>query len=294
MTGPAPRHLHRLFAPSWAFGRVPSRPSVVARHPVTAFLVLVFAITVPLEFVPMPDAAHGPAENVLGAALPAVVVTGLASGRDGVRDLVRRTLRWRVPLRWYAVALLGLPLVQLVLAPALYGSPPLRTLAENWPRVVTAYLPLLAFMVLLNNVAEEAGWTGFLFARLQDRRGALRAAFLTSVPFVAWHLVSFVHDTGSVIAGLAVMGYFLLPLVASRVVVAWLYNASGASVLIPGLFHATFNATGNPHGLGDAVLGLPSGEVQFVLGAVVIIVAVAVALATRGRLGRPRTSGSDV
>ena len=288
MTGPAPHQRRRLLA-----GPGPA-PSVVARHPVTAFLVLVFAITVPLEFVPMPDAAHGPAENVLGAAVPAVVVTALASGRDGVRDLVRRTLRWRVPLRWYAVALLGLPLVQLVLAPALYGSPPLRTLAENWPRVVTAYLPLLAFMVLLNNVAEEAGWTGFLFARLQDRRGALRAAFLTSVPFVAWHLVSFVHDTGSVTAGLAVMGYFLLPLVASRVVVAWLYNASGASVLIPGLFHATFNATGNPQGLGDAVLGLPVGEVQFVLGAVVIIVAVAVALATRGRLGRPRTSGSDV
>src|SRR4051812_43118395 len=93
-----------------AFGGGSSRPSVVARHPVTAFLVLVFAIPVPLEFVPMPDAAHGPAENVLGAALPAVVVTGLVSGRDGVRDLVRRTLRWRVPLRWYAVALLGLPL----------------------------------------------------------------------------------------------------------------------------------------------------------------------------------------
>jgi len=270
-------------APS-AFGRVSSRPSVVARHPVTAYLVLVFAITVPLEFVPMPDAAHGPAENILGAAVPAVVVIALVSGRDGVRDLVHRTLRWRVPLRWYAVALLGLPLVLLALAPALYGTAPLRTLTENWPRVVTAYLPVLAVMVL-NNVAEEAGWTGFLFARLQDRRGALRGALLTSLPFVLWHAVSFVHDTGSLIDGLAVTGYFFLPLLASRVVVAWLYNASGASVLIPGLFHATFNATGNPHGLGDAVLGLPYGEVQFVLGVVVIIVAVVVALATRGRLG---------
>ena len=271
--------------PPSAVGRVTSRPSVVARHPVTAFLVLVFAITVPLEFVPMPDAAHGPAENVLGAAVPAVVVTALVSGRDGVRDLVRRTLRWRVPLRWYAVALLGLPLVLLALAPALYGPAPLRTLAESWPRVVTAYLPTLAVMVLLNNVAEEAGWTGFLFARLQDRQGALRGAFLTSLPFVLWHAMSFVHDTGSLIDGLAVTGYFFLPLLASRIVVAWLYNASGASVLIPGLFHATFNATGNPHGLGDAVLGLPYGEVQFVLGVVVIIVAVVVALATRGRLG---------
>jgi hypothetical protein len=40
-------------------------------------------------------------ENVLGSAVPAFVVTALVSGRAGVWDLARRSLRWRVPLRWY-------------------------------------------------------------------------------------------------------------------------------------------------------------------------------------------------
>ena len=50
--------------------------------------------------------------------------------------------------------------------------------------------------------------------------------------FARWHFLTFAHDTGSVLSGLALTAYLLLPLVASRIVVGWLYNASGASVLI--------------------------------------------------------------
>jgi uncharacterized protein len=265
-------------------------PAAVGRHPVAAFLLLVFVITGVLAALPIPDLAFGPIENILGAALPAVIVTAVVGGRAGVRDLARRALRWRVPLRWYAVSLLGLPAVLLVLAPALWGTAPLGALAENWPLLITSFLPTLAFMIVLNNVAEEAAWTGFLFARLQGRHAPLRAALLVSVPFCGWHFVSFVHDTGSVLIGAALTAYLLLPLVASRIVVGWLYNASGDSVLIAGLFHAMHNATVNPTGFGVAVLDLPQDDVLFVVGFLVMLAALVVVLATRRRLGLPRTS----
>jgi hypothetical protein len=38
---------------------------------------------------------HGVLENVLGSAVPAFIVTALVSGKAGVRDLTRRSLRWR-------------------------------------------------------------------------------------------------------------------------------------------------------------------------------------------------------
>jgi membrane protease YdiL (CAAX protease family) len=262
------------------------RTTVIA-HPVAAFLALVFPVTVLLAVVPMPDPLHGSLENILGAAVPAVVVTAIVGGRAGVRDLVRRTLRWRVPLRWYAVSLLALPTTLLLLAPALYGTDPLMALAENWPLLFTSFLPTLVFMVVLNSVAEESAWTGFLFARLQARRMPVRAALLASIPFCLWHLVSFIDDTGSLLGGAALTAYLLLPLVASRVVIGWLYNASGASVLIGGLFHATHNATVNPTGLAVAVLGLPQDEVIFVVSLLVMVAAVVVVSATRGRLGLP-------
>jgi hypothetical protein len=88
-------------------------------------------------------------------------------------------------------------------------------------------------------------------------------------------------------------GLLLLPLLATRFVIGWLYNASGASVLVAGLFHATHNATVNPGGLAVAVLGLPAEEVVVVTGALVVIAAVVVVVATRGRLGLPdRVNGA--
>jgi uncharacterized protein len=88
-----------------------------------------------------------------------------------------------VPLRWYVISLLGPPLILLLAVTALYGLAPLQALAQNWSLIFTLFLPALVIMIPLINVAEEIGWTGFLFARLQDRHGPLRAALLTTVFF---------------------------------------------------------------------------------------------------------------
>src|ERR1051325_9432718 len=42
----------------------------------------------------------------LGPTLAAVAVTAVIEGRPGLQDLWRRIHLWRVPLKWYAVALL--------------------------------------------------------------------------------------------------------------------------------------------------------------------------------------------
>ena len=267
--------------------------SLVGRHPVAAFLVLVFAVTGLLMVLPLPEVMYGSLENIFGAAVPAFVVTAIVGGRPGVRDLVSRSLRWRVPFRWYAVSLLALPTALLLLVPVLYGTDPLMALAENWPLLFTSFLPTLAFMVVFNNVAEESAWTGFLFARLQESHAPLRAALVASIPFCLWHMLSFIRDSGSLLTGAALTAYLLFPLVASRVVIGWLYNASGASVLIGGLFHAMHNATVNPTGLAVAVLDLPQGDVLFLAGVLVLLAGVVIAIATHGRLGLPAPQGTQ-
>jgi membrane protease YdiL (CAAX protease family) len=249
--------------------------------------VLVFALTGVVEILPAPEIVHGSLENVVGSAVPAFVVVAVVGGAAGVRELAGRVVRWRVELRWYAVALLGLPGALLVVAPLLYGGAPLRALAENWPLIITSFLPTLVVMAAINSIAEEAGFTGFLFARLQMRHRPVVAALIAFLPFWAWHAISFVYDERSLTAGLALAGLYGLALLASRIMTGWLYNVGGASVLIAGLFHATFNATVNPTGFGVAVLGLPQGELVYVVGGLVVIAAATVAVATRGRLGAP-------
>jgi membrane protease YdiL (CAAX protease family) len=119
------------------------------------------------------------------------------SRRAGVRDLARRSFKWRVPLRWYAISLLGPPLILLLAVTALHGLAPLRALAQNWSLIFTLFLQTLVITILLNNVAEEIGWTAFTFAGLQDRHGPLRAALLTTVFFWLYHVPSFYVETRS-------------------------------------------------------------------------------------------------
>jgi membrane protease YdiL (CAAX protease family) len=268
--------------------------SWIVRHPIASFLVLVYATTTALVFVPqgltepgiLPGGAtpHGVLVNVLGSAVPAFIVTALVSGKAGVRDLARRSFRWRVPLRWYLISLPAPLLIFLIAVTILYGFAPLRALAENWLLLFTGFLPALAIMILLNNVAEEIGWTGFVFARFQDRYAPLRAALLTTVFFWLFHVSSFYVDTRSWATTALVLGIFLLPQLGSRFITGWLYNGAGSSVLIAGLFHSMHNAIVNSTGL-VAVVGLPQFEVLLIMAGIVVLAAVIIAVATRGRLG---------
>jgi membrane protease YdiL (CAAX protease family) len=272
--------------------------SWIVRHPIATFLVLVYATTTALVFVPkgltepglLPGGAtpHGVVENVLGSAVPAFVVTALVSGKVGVRDLARRSLRWRVPLRWYLISLLAPLMIFLIAVTILYGFAPLRALAQNWLLLFTAFLPALAIMILLNNVAEEIGWTGFVFARFQDRHGPLRAALVTTVFFWLFHVPSFYVETRSWATTALALGIFLLPHLGSRVITGWLYNSAGCSVLIAGLFHAVHNAIVNPTGL-VAVVALPQFEVLVIMAGIVVLAGAIITVATRGRLGLNRS-----
>src|SRR3712207_2549344 len=119
---------------------------VVARHPVTAFLVMAFvfswAIMLPLLLsqsgfgvlpFALPWRVFGSLMSVFGLALPAFLVTAIKDGEEGARDLLGRVFRWRVGVRWYLLALFGLLAVTLLGAVPFLGVAPLGALAENWP-----------------------------------------------------------------------------------------------------------------------------------------------------------------
>jgi hypothetical protein len=83
----------------------------VARRPVLAFMLISLGIgfvtaaippIVDSEILPFGLPLHGVFMS-LGAGLAAFLVTAALSGRAGVADLTRRSVRWRVPVRWYLI-----------------------------------------------------------------------------------------------------------------------------------------------------------------------------------------------
>jgi membrane protease YdiL (CAAX protease family) len=273
---------------AWGASWSPVR-QLVARHPVATFLFICYAVNwaaaVPwfrtrTDILPLDLPMWGSLGTIFGVALAAFLVIAASDGRAGVWDLARRSLRWRVGVRWYLVALFGLPIAVLVGAAVLFGSAPLTALADNWRLLFTVVLPILLLQFALFNLAEEIGWTGFLQARLQDRHGPLKASLIVTLPFALFHLPDLFAQMG-VASALMILPILALAHLFARVVIMWLYNTTGRSVLLVGLFHASFNAT--LVGGGKFIPG-PAGTALVIATGIVVVAALALVVATRGRL----------
>lgn len=103
------------------------RGGLLVRHPLASFFLLAYALTwlgwspwflseAGVGLLPFDggefDVFFNVAGLVLGPTLSAFVVTGAAEGRDGVRRLLRRIVRWRVRPRWYLFVLAGIPAIR--------------------------------------------------------------------------------------------------------------------------------------------------------------------------------------
>ena len=295
----------------------PSLRRLVARHPVVAFLLMafVFAWTIMLPLLlsesgfgvlpfALPWRVFGSLMSIFGLALPAFLVTAAKDGKEGVRDLLRRCLRWRVGVRWYLLALFGLLAITLLGAIPFLGLAPLGALARNWPLLFTVFLPGVLVPFVLVNLWEETAWTGLMQHTIQEGRGPMLASVMVA-PFFA-----LIHMPGFFVAGfisdektppsqfpavLLQVGILAVFAVFIRVLIMWLYNGSGQSVLVVGLFHSAFNMT-NGQKITPELLGLPPGLASLIPSLAIMIVTVLLVVVTRGRLANepqraaPRTT----
>jgi membrane protease YdiL (CAAX protease family) len=273
---------------------------VVSRHPVATFLLLVFSVSLAVaqlpvltrhDILPFDLALYDSLGPLLGVAVPAFVVVAATDGRKGVRELASRCLRWRVGLRWYAFAFLSVPTGVLLCAGVVFGQPLFVVLAHRWTSLFTAVLPQLVLLIICCIVAEEIGFMGFLQARWQNRFGPLKASLLVTIPFAVYHLPNLMVETGLGLAqlhvALAYLGVLAVLQLFGRVVIMWLYNVTGSSVLLVGLWHSSFDATTSAFGRTFAIPGAAwNAELAgfWIPSAVVALLAVLVVVVTRGRL----------
>jgi membrane protease YdiL (CAAX protease family) len=93
------------------------------------------------------------------------------------------------------------------------------------------WLMLLPGLFAQGGVAEEVVFRGFLFRHVRTGRSFHRAAILSSIPFIAVHLLLFLSmDFAIALAALLVAVSISFPL-------AWLFEKSGNSVWPPALVH---------------------------------------------------------
>jgi membrane protease YdiL (CAAX protease family) len=260
----------------------------IQRHPLTAFFAWFFTVGQAFAFAPhFLDTAIPPQVFIIGSTLvglllPALVITRIVDGPDALRRMLRGFVHWRVSLRWYALALLAVPLVTLGLGVLIFGVP-----ADLTAAVVSVFLTQLILTLVPNNWAEEGVWSGFVQARLQHRYSPVLAAVLTGPLFALQHVALTVGNP-PLIAVLLVV-FLTVVAIPFRFVTGLVWNRTG-SLFVLGLLHAAGNAAATGSGFGGGVLRqLYPGDAQsvgiFHLLAFAIV-GLVVVIATRGRLGR--------
>jgi membrane protease YdiL (CAAX protease family) len=252
-------------------------------HPLVLFFVLAFAFSwivwAPAVFFPQLGAsgARTPAAllHLIGSLSPlasAFVVTALAGGHAGLRELLGRVFRWRVGIGWWVVAALGTPilfLIAVVVCRLLFGGwPQLGMFGRSEEFAFLGLLPYWLANIVFFGFGEEVGWRGFALPRLQTgRRSALVAALVLSIFWAGWHIPLFAFAMGLKGMGLVAIPGWLFFFLTGSVLLAWLYNSTGGSILIVAIFHGTL----------DITITSPSGpQLANVMGALVTICGLAV------------------
>src|SRR5713226_4917083 len=180
---------------------------------------------------------------LLPSAIPAWIVS-TAFSRDGGIRATMRTLLVPRPVVWHAVAFFLFPVLLLLTATAtrIHGG------ALHQPKVVGSGLSYSLLMVVEfgyaffvgGGISEEPGWRSFLLPRLQARFNPLVASLIVWIPWALWHApLDLTGYAGSTfVAYLRTRVFILVPL---SIILTWVYNRCGKTILSAALFHSAFN-----------------------------------------------------
>ena len=231
--------------------------SIMKRYPVLIYYFLAFVISWgTLLWVMGPEGFIGAqvtAESKMpllflailsGPTVAGLLLTGILHGREGMRGLLKRLLKWRVGARWYAVALLTAPLV---MAGTLFI---LSRFSPSFQPSIAAVDGQVTFLLagimggLAAGLFEELGWTGFATLELRRRYRVVPTGLIIGVLWGAWHFPLF-SASGRFAEAIppflyiSVLLFSFLP--PYRVLMVWVYDHT-ESLLLAVLMHTSLTA----------------------------------------------------
>jgi membrane protease YdiL (CAAX protease family) len=230
---------------------------VLARYPLIFYFIIAYAgswlVVLPylrtpggaglLPFSwPIPFPVSAALAPFAGPCLAAFIMTGVTQGGAGIRRLLRRIVLWRVGVRWYLFALVGIPAITVLGALVLPG------VLATWQAPASSLLLIypVSFVVSLiigGPLGEEIGWRGFALPRLQRAQGPLVGSLILGLLWAFWHLPYFwMPEWGTPKGTTLDIVWFVLADIALTIVYTWVFNNTKGSLLIVILVHASNDA----------------------------------------------------
>ncbi len=225
----------------------------LAGHPLLLFFLSSFVLTWGyfwLIWAPLGLPASLIGLGGFGPAISAFLVLAITSGTPGILSLLRSIVHWRVGVRWYLLALLGVPLLNLFAYLVVPGT--LSDFVAPDSRLLRVYLTEMAMSLTIGIAPlwEEVGWRGFALPCIQRLYGPVRGTLILGALWGFWHLPFFfgpLAQTGpdsTWLSATIALVEFSIGLTGLSVVMTWILNNCGGSTLLAILIHAAFDSSG--------------------------------------------------
>jgi len=181
-----------------------------------------------------------------GPMLSAFLVSFIYGGPIELSSFIKQNFNFKLKIRWYIFAFVS-PL-GLFLVAALIGL----LMGEPWPNItklgISQALPGLGalesilFWILTYGLGEETGWRGYALPELQKRFTSINAGAIIGFMWCSWHLPAFFMNENYMSMGIMEKLGWAISLLFGSMFLTWLYNSSGRSVIVVGVWHALFDA----------------------------------------------------
>lgn len=177
-----------------------------------------------------------------GPMIAAIIVKYIYEGWQGIKNLLKRLLQWKVNWVWYVIVLV-VPVLLVVTAgyaDQLINRQPFTMKGFSSNAEFPQFGPVAYFLFnfFTFGIGEETGWRGFALPALQKKFSALTSTLILTVGWACWHIPAFIYRplySQMDVAG--IIGFFMSLLMGS-VILTWLYNSTTGSLFIVAIFHA--------------------------------------------------------
>ena len=136
---------------------------------------------------------------------------------------------------WYIIALVFMPLVCVLE----FGALRLTGHSVPVPQINHGEALFLFVLFFIGAIGEEAGWQGYAYPALRKYLSVLSAAVVMGAFWAAWHIIPFLQLGRSA----DWIFWHSLNAVAMRIIMVWLFEKTGGSVLNAVLFHTMINVS---------------------------------------------------
>jgi membrane protease YdiL (CAAX protease family) len=188
----------------------------------------------------------------------AIILTYLTRGRNGRRDYWQRVVDFkRIGIKWYGVILLFAPLLTafaVILDILAKGEGGQLSAAARFLDQPLSIVPFAIFTLFFGPVPEELGWRGYALDSLQVKWSALISSIVLGIVWATWHLpLFFIVGTYQNRLGVGSRAYWLymLGILATTIIMTWIYNNNLRSTLFAVLYHFMVNFKGELFELSD-------------------------------------------